>query len=253
MEMKNYSLIDTHVHIDEVTDLEGVIRRAQSAGVKAIIGVGSDLVSNQTVLQIAQAFPGYPFPALGFHPWQIEAGKLETTLDALDREVGLDSKVETDKTLQIRAFQRILELAASRNRPVIVHARGAWEEALSMVGEAGLEMAVFHWYRCSMSVLTRIIEKGYSISATPALAYSSRHRRAIRRMPIEGLVLETGAPQAYRGVASEPKDLLTSVFMVADLKGMEPEEVARKTTQNALELFGLNLGMRESFMDPLLS
>lgn len=252
MGVKKYSLIDTHVHIDELTDLEGAIRRAQSAGVKAIIGVGSDFVSNQTVLQIAQDFPGYLFPALGFHPRQIEAGKLEATLDALDREVGrcvalgevgLDSKVETDKTLQIPAFQRILELAASRNRPVIVHARGAWEEALSMVGEAGLEMAVFHWYRGSMSVLTRIIEKGYSISATPALAYSSRHRRAIRRMPIEGLLLETDASQACRGVASEPKDVLTSVFMVADLKGMEPEEVARKTTQNALELFGLNLGM----------
>lgn len=252
MGVKKYSLIDTHVHIDELTDLEGAIRRAQSAGVKAIIGVGSDLVSNQTVLQIAQDFPGYLFPALGFHPWQIEAGRLEATLDALDREVGrcvalgevgLDFKAETDKTLQIRAFQRIIELAASRNRPVIVHARGAWEEALSMVGEAGLEMAVFHWYSGPMSVLTRIIEKGYSISATPALAYSSRHRRAIRRMPIEGLLLETDAPQAYRGVASEPKDLLTSVFMVADLKGMEPEEVARKTTQNALELFGLNLGM----------
>jgi TatD DNase family protein len=60
-------------------------------------------------------------------------------------------------------------------------------------------------------------------------------------MPIEGLLLETDAPQAYRGVASEPKDLLTSLSMVADLKGMEPEEVARRTTQNALEFFGLDL------------
>jgi Tat protein secretion system quality control protein TatD with DNase activity len=40
---------------------------------------------------------------------------------------------------------------------------------------------------------------------------------------------------------SQPKDLLTSLFMVADLKGMEPAEVVQKTTQNALELFGLDL------------
>ena len=56
-------------------------------------------------------------------------------------------------------------------------------------------------------------------------------------------MLETDAPQAYRGVESEPKDLLTSLFMVADLKGMEPEEVAKKTTQNAVEFFGLDLAI----------
>ena len=57
METKRYSIIDTHVHIDELADLEGAIRRAQSVGIKAIIAVGSDLVSNEKVLQIAQTFP----------------------------------------------------------------------------------------------------------------------------------------------------------------------------------------------------
>ena len=87
METKKYPLIDTHVHIDELTDLEGAIRRAQSVGIGAIIGVGSDLASNEKVLQIAQTFPGYLFPALGFHPWQIKAHQVEVTLDAMEREV----------------------------------------------------------------------------------------------------------------------------------------------------------------------
>ncbi len=243
-----FPLIDTHVHIDELADLEGAVRRAQSAGIRAIIGVGSDLVSNQKVLQIAQTYRGYLLPALGFHPWHMEADQVDATLDAMDSEVercvaigevGLDFKVETDKALQIRVFGSILELAVDRGKPVIVHARGAWEEALSMVVEAGLERAIFHWYSGPMGVLNRIIEKGYSITATPALAYSPRHRKAIKRAPIEGLLLETDAPQAYRGVQSEPKDLLTSLFMVANLKGIEVEEAAHKTTQNALALFGI--------------
>ena len=252
METKKYSLIDTHVHIDELADVGGAIERGQSVGIKAIIAVGSDLVSNEKVLTIAQTLPGYLFPAIGFHPWQIKADLLEATLGVIEGEaqrcialgeVGLDFKVEVEKTIQIRAFRRILELAASRDKPVIVHARGAWDEALSMVSEAGLEKVVFHWYSGPMGVLTRIIEKGYLISATPALAYSPRHRKAIRRMPIEGLVLETDAPQAYRGVESEPNDLLTSLFMVAELKGMQPEEVAEKTTRNALEFFGLDVAV----------
>lgn len=250
MEGKRYPIIDTHVHIDELADLEGSVRRAQSVGIKAIIGVGSGLVSNEKVLHIAQSFPGYLFPAFGFHPWEIKAGQLGVILGTMDNEVehcvalgevGLDFKVEIEKELQIQAFRSILELAAFRDRPVIVHARAAWEEAFSMVCEAGLKKAVFHWYSGPMGVLTQIIEAGYSISATPALLYSPRHRKAIRRMPIEGLLLETDAPQVYRGVESEPKDLLTSLFMVADLKGMGPAEVAQKTTQNALDLFGLDL------------
>jgi TatD DNase family protein len=252
METKKYPLIDTHVHIDELADVGGAIGRAQSVGIKAIIAVGADLVSDEKVLTIAQTLPGYLFPAIGFHPWQIKADRLEATFGAIEGEaqrcialgeVGLDFKVEVEKTIQIRAFRRILELAANRDKPVIVHARGAWDEAVSMVSEAGLEKAVFHWYSGPMGVLTRIIEKGYSISATPALAYSPRHRKAIRRMPIEGLVLETDAPQEYRGIPSEPKDLSGLPLMVADLKGMDPADVAEKTTRNALEFFGLDVAI----------
>jgi TatD DNase family protein len=218
-------------------------------GIRAIIGVGSDLASNEKVLQIAQTFPGYLFPALGFHPWQIKAHQVEVTLEAMEREVdrcvaigevGLDFKVEVDKGLQTQIFRSILELAAERDRPVIVHARGAWEEALSMVVEAGLKKAVFHWYSGPLGVLRRIIERGYSISGTLALSYSPRHRKAIKQMPIEGLVLETDAPQEYRGIPAEPQDLSSLPSMVADLKGMKPEEVAQKTAQNAVELFGLD-------------
>ena len=36
---------------------------------------------------------------------------------------------------------------------------------------------------------------------------------------------------------------MTSLFMIANLKGIEPEEVAQKTIQKALELFGLSLAI----------
>jgi len=98
-------------------------------GIKAVIAVGSDLGSNEKILKIAQTFP-----ALGLHPWQIKAGRLEATLDAIDSEtercvafgeVGLDFKLEADKELQIRVFRSILDRAARLNRTVIIHARAA--------------------------------------------------------------------------------------------------------------------------------
>jgi Tat protein secretion system quality control protein TatD with DNase activity len=74
MGAKRYSFIDSHVHSDELVDLEGAIRRTQSAGIKAIIAVGSDLISNDKVLKIAQTVFVYLFPSLGFHPWKIKSG-----------------------------------------------------------------------------------------------------------------------------------------------------------------------------------
>jgi len=53
---KRYPIIDTHIHIDELVDLEGLVRWAQSAGIKALIGVGSDFISNDKVLKIGQTF-----------------------------------------------------------------------------------------------------------------------------------------------------------------------------------------------------
>jgi Tat protein secretion system quality control protein TatD with DNase activity len=51
-----FPLIDTHVHIDELVAVEGIVRRAQSAGIRGVIGVGCDLVSSKRILQTAQAY-----------------------------------------------------------------------------------------------------------------------------------------------------------------------------------------------------
>ena len=59
---ERYPIIDTHVRIDEFAYLEASVRRAQSVGIKAIIAVGSDLVSNERVLQIAQTLFGHIGP-----------------------------------------------------------------------------------------------------------------------------------------------------------------------------------------------
>ncbi len=36
MEPNKYSLLDTHVHIDGLVDLEGAVRRAQSVGILTV-------------------------------------------------------------------------------------------------------------------------------------------------------------------------------------------------------------------------
>ena len=85
---------------------------------------------------------------------------------------------------------------------------------------------MFHWYSGPASVLKEILARGYFISATPAAAYSEKHRQAIQMAPLNQLLLETDCPEVYRGVRSEPKDLLTVLTSVSELHGKEKEQIA---------------------------
>jgi TatD DNase family protein len=254
-----YRLVDTHAHLDEIEGLGAVLAAAREVGVAAIVAVGSNTASNKKVLELAEAYPGFVYPALGWHPWYIREAEIDATLGfiashveeaAAVGEVGLDYhkrvRAAAGKDLQKRVFGEILRIARDGGRPVLVHSRYAWRDALDAVVEAGLEKAVFHWYTGTSSVLREIIGRGYYISVTPAVAYHEEHRRAVKEAPLERMLLETDAPVVYaRGREEEftagPADVVRSLKGAARLKGIGEAELAEITTENARRLFGLGL------------
>ncbi len=253
-----YCLIDTHAHLDEIDDLDKVIGNAKKAGLVAIIAVGSDLASNRKVLQIVEKHPGFVFPALGYHPWNIKESEIDDNLEFiksnLDKavavgEVGLDYhkrvRAGADKALQKRVLRDILKMAGDHNKPALIHSRYAWRDALECVIEAGLQKAVFHWYTGPSSVLRDIIANGFYISATPAIEYHEEHRRAIKETPLDQLLLETDCPVVYaRGregeFTSAPSDVIRSLKGAAELKGISETEISTTTTENAERFFRVN-------------
>ena len=108
-----------------------------------------------------------------------------------------------------------------------------------MVKDAGIEKAVFHWYTDSLEILEKIIDDGYYVSATPALAYSPQHQAAMKAAPIERILVETDSPVEYQGKVSEPADLTVTTRELANLKNMESEEVQQITTNNAKRFFSV--------------
>ncbi len=252
-----YRLIDTHAHLEQIKNLEQALAAARSAGIVAIIGVGSDYESNQKVLSLSQAYKNYVYPSLGWHPWHLEVSEIDRNLQFIEAnidkavaigEVGLDyhKKVRerAEKNLQKRVLKEILEIAKRHQKPVIIHSRYAWKDAFTLVDEAQLEKAVFHWYTGTSSVLRDIISRDYFLSATPAVEYHGEHRRAVKEVSLNRLLLETDSPVVYRrGSEAEyeakPVDILRALRSTADLKGMSDAEIAEITTANALEFFGL--------------
>ena len=242
-------LVDCHAHLEQLDDLTKSLGEAKEAGVCGVLAVGMDIESNKKILQIAGANHRYVYPALGYHPWEIKEEEAEENLsfirDHVEEgvalgEIGLDYRIKIKKDLQWFVFGKLLDMARESDKPIIIHCRYSHRRTFEMVKEKKIEKAVFHWYSGSVDLLEEILSAGYFISATPALVYSPPHQAAIRRAPIERILLETDTPVSYQGREARPKDVVVSLEEVARLKNLDRTAVADQTTANASRFFGIS-------------
>lgn len=108
-----------------------------------------------------------------------------------------------------------------------------------MTARAGIQRAVFHWFTGEKEVLSRILDSGYFISVTPALAYSPFHREAAAFAPMNRILAETDAPVQYEGRISAPADVIFTIRELARIRGISIEEAGRITESNTRSFYGL--------------
>ena len=252
------NVIDTHAHLDELQSLDSLLDEAREVGLAAIIAVGSNHKSNIKVMEIAERYPLFIYPALGLHPCELgglESTRIDHAMEFIEErvsdivaigEIGLDYDKRTvkvaSKELQKEVFKRLLALAVKYKKPVSIHSRYAWKDCFQLVKESRIEQAVFHWFTGFSSVLRDVVDAGLFISVTPAAEYHEEHRRAVREAPLEKLLLETDCPVVYgreNKYRSEPADILRSLRATAALKGIDETTIAEQTTHNAVQLFGI--------------
>ena len=257
-------MIDTHAHLDHVQDLEDKLMAAYNASVKAIVTVSEDLATSQKNLEIfkkERTDAPKIYLAVGIHPSEARQEILDPFLDFVHKnrseliavgEIGLDfwykwvKKDPVQKDIQKKIFRRLCALAKEFGLPISIHSRGAWDECLNIIKSEGIVQAVFHWYSGPVEVLKKIINYGYFVSTTPAIAYSPQSQEAMRLAPIEQTMLETDSPVFYcnkesedPGFRAEPKDVWRTLKAYAALKGISEEEASEKTTLNAEKFFNL--------------
>jgi TatD DNase family protein len=255
-----YKLIDTHAHLDGLSNLDSVLEEAKKAGVIAIVAVGSNHQSNIRTLEISQKHCRFVYPALGLHPCDLaNLGniQIDENLRFIEQniasvvavgEIGLDYDKRVvkvaSKELQKEVLGQLLNIAKKYAKPAVIHSRYAWKDALYLIQDIGVDKAVFHWFTGFSSVLRGIIDGGYFVSATPAAEYHEEHRRAVREAPLPRLLLETDCPVTYGRATrykSRPADVLRDVMAVSQLKGIDESEVAEQTTRNAINFFSLDI------------
>lgn len=260
MDSCRYEIIDTHAHLDDSRfdgDREEVIERALSAGVKAIVCVGSDLASSRRAVALAEE-RSCLCAAVGVHPHEA-AGVVPRVWDGLRLlagskkvvawgEIGLDFHYNfSPPDAQRDVFRKQLELAAECGLPVIVHDREAHEDVLAILKEfSPLKGVVFHCFSGDRGMAEECLARGYYLGIGGTLTYPKNDvlREIVREAPLDRLLLETDcpylAPQPWRGKRNEPAYLAAVVEKIAEIKGIAPEAVARVTAANARSFFGLS-------------
>jgi TatD DNase family protein len=253
-------LIDTHAHLEMREfndDQDEVIKRAREAGVEYIVTIGTTLESSRDAVMLADKYD-FIYAAIGIHPHEVK-DILHPAYDILRHfaqhkkvvaygEIGLDYHYEhSPRSDQKRKFRDMLREARMLELPIIVHDRDAHEDTLQILSEEwSPELGgVLHCYSGDLAMAKRVIEMGFSLSIAGPVTFPKAEalREVVRQIPIEHLLIETDAPylapQPMRGKRNEPAFVRHTAEAVAKIKGLSFDDVARITSFNAMQLFGI--------------
>lgn len=250
-----YPIIDSHCHLDFPKfnrDREDAILRAREAGVVGMVNSGISLKGNRISLELAETHEDI-YATLGLSPDIGREGTDEEINDILAQieanagkavgigEAGLDfqdCKTNEERERQTAAFKKVIELAKNLDKTLIVHARLAEAEVLKLVKD--VDMVIYHCYSGSVKTMREIADMGYYISLATLVCFSEHHQTLAEVVPLENLLLETDSPfLSPRKGRNEPAFVADSVPIIAQLKDMEPAEIAKSTTENARRVFNI--------------
>jgi TatD DNase family protein len=249
-------VIDTHCHLDvcdpPVAELVG---RARAAGVTRLATVGMNGPSIEHAITAAEDHEEV-VAIVGRHPHE-STGFDELALEEIQRatehprvraigETGLDHYRDyAPRDDQRRAFEAQLELAARVELPVIIHTRAAEDDTFALLREhAGSLPAVIMHCFSAPDRLAECVERGYLCSFAGNVTYpkASDLAAAAREVPAELLLVETDSPylspQPVRAKANEPANVAHTARFVAELRGIEYEELETVVDANAARVFG---------------
>ena len=253
-------LIDSHCHLDWKSfrqDLPDVIDRAQKNQVMAAVTstIGDEI--NDT-LEIVKKFPKFVFYTLGLHPPRATDQTFDLTKKLILKhqreiraigEVGLDYhwvKEERQQKKQQEIFIKCIKLAAQLEKPLVIHVRKADDDALRILEENvnQSQKVLLHCFSGNSDHLQRALKNGFMISVPTSIVNRKVHKNSGKRTPLDSMVLETDAPflsPVPTNQRNEPANIKISCQKVAELKGVSFNEVAEKTTRNAITFFNLKL------------
>lgn len=186
-------------------------------------------------------------------------------------EIGLDFHYDhSPRDVQRDAFRKQIRLANELKMPIVIHSREADHEVMNILKEEGAfsserkawfpkrqmpegwetasgdSRVVLHCYSGSAELAEQYARLGGTISLAGPLTYKNNKKTVAVAdlIPLELLMVETDAPflspEPMRGKPNRSSYVEHTARRLAVIKGMDWEEVAKRTCQNAKVFFGIS-------------
>lgn len=257
-------------------DLEEVIERARKAPLAFIVNIGSSLKSSRESVALSKKYD-FIYASVGLHPheWETFSPEHITEIKSLAEnkkvvavgECGLDYYGRHNKEKQKELFLAHIDMAKEKGLPLVVHTRDAHSDTLKILKSRfpeGKIRGVVHCFSGDEGFLRDCLDAGLDVSFTCNITYPARRsnsgrdpayrnnmvqrdkkadnlRGLIKDLPLDRLLLETDAPflapQEFRGKRNEPAYVKCLADVIAEIKGIDFEEVSQQTEKNARRLF----------------
>lgn len=231
--------LDTHCHLD------AYFRPSEPAEAAALVDVEviavTNLPSHFNALRSRVKQHNNVRVALGVHPqvvdkmheaeWRIFRAMASTADDI--GEVGLDFSPGADRSVQERAFARVLSMVGDRPRLLTIHSRRAIRPVLKHLADANLRGTILHWFSGSSSDLDATLTAGQLVSVNTSMISSTRGMSIVRALPRERVLTESDGPYArFRGNPACPSDVRAVYHALAKLWGADVTAVRIQLAKN---------------------
>ncbi len=251
--MPKYFDIHSHLNFkDYDLDKEEVIARLKETDTHTIT-VGTDLESSKSAIELSEKYENI-YACIGVHPVNNPSRSFEKEkFEALIKhpkvvavgECGMDffhADKTTDYERQKNLFLEQLDLAIKHNKPVMIHARNAYEEIIEILEHYPSIRGNVHFFAGSWEVAQKFLKLGFTMSFTGVITFTKDYDEVIRNLPLEAIMSETDAPYVapvpHRGKRNEPSFVNEVVKRIAEIRGEDEETLRAVLVNNALSMIG---------------
>ena len=258
-------IFDSHCHLDDKSykgDLEKTLERAHRAGVDRMMTIGINKRTSSIAVSLAQSHAGV-YASVGVHPHDVKNCNDSILQDLVDLsqnkevrawgEIGLDfNRMYSPRKDQEKWFRSQLEIAGRLNLPMIFHERDSNGRFFEMLkNNCGNKLnGVIHCFSGTPQELRHYLDLGLHIGITGILTMKSRGaqlREMVTRIPAERLLVETDAPyltpspERNHHRRNEPAFVKSVLLKLAEVRGVDPAELASIVWENTCRLYGLDV------------
>ena len=251
-------MIDVHAHLEQPDydpDRDQVIEICKQK-LNAVITCCAHPDDFKLTMDMIDKQKNFIFATFSIHPIYIKEINEEQKNEFLDfiiknkdkivgiGETGLDYfhvKEDEWRQKQKELFIEFISLAKQLKKPIVVHSRDAVDDAVSVLEQEDTKNVLMHLFG-ALHLVKKIIDNDWSISVGPIAQRSKTHKKIIRDIPIENILLETDSPWfGPEGKRNDPTAVIGVADRISEVKKLTIEKVDKITTQNAIKFFDLKI------------